>query len=332
MEEIDNTKLREIYTIMVRIRAFEERVQSEYRKGLPGFIHLSVGQEAVPAAVCAFLRTEDYIISTHRGHGDIIAKGARFDRMMAELFAKETGYCKGKGGSMHIAAVDLNILGATGIVGDGIPIASGAALGCKMQKLDRVVVAFFGDGATSSGAFHEGVGLAAIWDLPVVFVCQNNRYQQSTPMKNYTKLTDLSERAKAYGIPGVSVDGNDAIAVAKAARQAIERAREGKGPTLIVGNTYRHCGHHAGDPGTSYRTKEEVEEWKKKDPIKRLQKRLIEEKILSKAEIEEIQTAVERELNQAVKFAAESSEPRIEEALKDIYYIAEQNRGFKCEK
>ncbi len=332
MEEIDNTKLREIYTIMVRIRAFEERVQSEYRKGLPGFIHLSVGQEAVPAAVCAFLRTEDYIISTHRGHGDIIAKGARFDRMMAELFAKETGYCKGKGGSMHIAAVDLNILGATGIVGDGIPIASGAALGCKMQKLDRVVVAFFGDGATSSGAFHEGVGLAAIWDLPVVFVCQNNRYQQSTPMKNYTKLTDLSERAKAYGIPGVSVDGNDAIAVAKAARQAIERAREGKGPTLIVGNTYRHYGHHAGDPGTSYRTKEEVEEWKKKDPIKRLQKRLIEEKILSKAEIEEIQTAVERELNQAVKFAAESSEPRIEEALKDIYYIAEQNRGFKCEK
>lgn len=331
MEEIDNTKLREIYTIMVRIRSFEERAIVEYRKGLPGFMHPSVGQEAIPAAVCAFLKEDDYIISTHRGHADIIAKRARLDKMMAELFAKETGYCKGKGGSMHIAAVDLNIIGATGVVGDGIPIATGVALGCKMRKLDRVAVAFFGDGATNTGAFHEGVGLAAIWDLPVVFVCSNNLYSMSTPLKDYTKLKNLSDKAKAYGIPGVTVDGNDAIAVAKAARQAIERAREGKGPTLIVGNTYRHYGHHAGDPGTSYRTKEEVEEWKKKDPIKRLQKRLIEEKILSKAEIEEIQTAVERELDQAVKFAAESPEPSVEDALKDIYYIAEQNRGFKCE-
>ncbi len=324
MLEIENAKLKEIYTTMVRIRAFEERAMAEYRKGLPGFIHPSIGQEAIPAAVCAFLRTDDYVVSTHRGHGDIIAKGARFDKMMAELFAKETGYCKGKGGSMHIAAFDLGILGATGIVGDGIPIASGAALGCKMQNLDRVVVCFFGDGATCSGAFHEGVGLAAIWDLPVVFVCQNNLYQQSTPMKVYTKLQQLSDRAKAYGIPGVTIDGMDVVAVAQEADKAIKRAREGKGPTLIEGITYRFYGHHMGDPGTTYRTKEEVEEWKKKDPIKRLKDQLLQKKILTESDIEEIEAATTQELDEAVRFAVESPEPKVEEAISDIYYIAEK--------
>jgi len=322
MPEIDNTKLKEIYTTMVRIRAFEERAITEYRKGLPGFIHSSVGQEAIPAAVCAFLRADDYIISTHRGHADIIAKGARLDKMMAELFAKETGYCKGKGGSMHIAAVDLNILGATGVVGDGIPIASGAALGCKMQKLDSVVVAFFGDGAMNTGAFHEGVGLAASWSLPVVFVCSNNMYAMSTPLKNYTKLKNLSDKAKAYGIPGVTVDGNDAVAVAEVASQAIENARNGKGPTLIVGNTYRHYGHHMGDPGTSYRTKEEIEEWKRQDPIARLRTQLMQKKVLTESELEKIQTTTMREVDEAVKFAIESPEPKVEEALEDIYYEA----------
>lgn len=323
MPEIENAKLREIYTTMVRIRTFEERAIAEYRKGnIPGFIHSSIGQEVIPAAVCAFLREDDYVLSTHRGHHDIIAKGARLDRMMAELFAKETGYCKGKGGSMHIAAVDLNILGATGIVGDGIPIASGVALGCKMQKLDRVVVCFFGDGATCSGAFHEGVGLAAIWDLPVVFVCQNNLYQQSTPIKDYTKLEHLADRAKAYGIPGVTVDGNDAVAVAEVASKEIERTREGRGPILIVGNTYRFYGHHMGDPGTSYRTKEEVERWKKQDPIERFRGQLLQKKILTESEIEEIQTAAMRELDEAVRFATESPEPGLEEALKDVYYTA----------
>ena len=324
MPEISGEKLREIYTTMVRIRAFEERAIAEYRKGLPGFIHSSVGQEAIPAAVCAFLRADDYIISTHRGHADIIAKGARLDKMMAELFAKETGYCRGKGGSMHIAAVDLNILGATGIVGDGIPIASGAALGCKMQNLDSVVVAFFGDGAMSTGAFHEGVGLAASWDLPVVFVCSNNWYALSTPIKNYTKLEDISDKAKAYGIPGITVDGNDAVAVSEVASQAIERARDGKGPTLIVGNTYRYYGHHMGDPGTSYRAKEEVEEWKKQDPMARLRVQLLQKKVLTESELKEIQTVTERELDEAVKFAVESPEPKVEEALEDIYYIERQ--------
>lgn len=324
MTEIGKEKLKDIYTKMIRIRAFEERAISEYRKGLPGFIHSSVGQEVIPSAVCAFLREDDYIISTHRGHGHIIAKGARFDKMMAELFAKETGYCRGRGGSMHIAAVDLNIVGATGIVGDGIPIASGVALGCKIQKLDRVIVSFFGDGATCSGAFHEGMGMAAIWDLPVVFVCENNLYQQSTPIKDYTKLNDLSNRAKAYGIPGINVDGNDVLAVAKAAGKAIDRARGGKGPSFIVGSTYRFYGHHMGDPGTSYRTKEEVAEWRNRDPIEKFRTWLIEEEIFSKVEVDEIQSITMQELDDAVKFAEESPEPRIEEALEDIYYISEQ--------
>ena len=322
MAEIGTAKLKEIYTTMVRIRFFEERAMSEYRKGLPGFIHPSVGQEAIPAGVCAFLREDDYIISTHRGHGDIIAKGARLDRMMAELFAKETGYCKGKGGSMHIAAVDRNILGATGIVGDGIPIAAGVGLACKMQNLDRVVVAFFGDGATNSGAFHEGVGLASAWCLPVLLVCQNNQYQQSTPTRDYCRLTDLADRAKSYGIPGVTVDGNDAIAVAEVAGEAIESCRKGNGPILIVATTYRPYGHHMGDPGTSYRTKEEIEEWKKKDPIERLRNQLLQNKMATKAEIEKIHNATLRELDEAVKFSIESPEPRPEEALEDIYYTA----------
>lgn len=319
MPDINAAKLKEIYTTMVKIRFFEERAISEYRKGLPGFVHPSVGQEAVPAGVCAFLREDDYTITTHRGHGDIIAKGAKLDRMMAELFAKKTGYCKGKGGSMHIADVSLNILGATGIVGDGLPIAAGVGTALKMQKSDSIMVAFFGDGATNSGAFHEGVGLAAAWNLPVLFVCQNNQYQQSTPMSFYTRLTDIADRAKGYGIPGMSVDGNDAIAVAEVAREAIEKCRKGEGPILIVGNTYRTVGHHMGDPGTSYRSKEEIEEWKKKDPIKRLRQQLVQNKLATDAELDEIENNVLRELDEAVKFAQESPEPAPEEALEDIY-------------
>ena len=319
MPEIDAAKLKEIYTSMVKIRFFEERAIIEYRKGLPGFIHASIGQEAIPAGVCAFLREDDYTITTHRGHGDIIAKGAQLDRMMAELFAKKTGYCKGKGGSMHIADVDRNILGATGIVGDGIPIAAGVGTALKMQGLDSIMVAFFGDGATNSGAFHEGMGLATAWCLPVLFVCQNNLYQQSTPMRDYCRLTDIADRAKGYGIPGITVDGNDAIAVAEVAREAIEKCRKGEGPILIVGNTYRTVGHHMGDPGTSYRSKEEVEEWKKKDPIKRLRQQLVQNKMATDAELDEIENNVLRELDEAVKFAQESPEPTPEEALEDIY-------------
>jgi len=319
MPEIDAAKLKEIYTIMVKIRFFEERAITEYRKGLPGFVHSSIGQEAVPAGVCAFLREDDYTITTHRGHGDIIAKGAQLDRMMAELFAKKTGYCKGKGGSMHIADVSRNILGATGIVGDGLPIAAGVGAALKMQGRDSIMVAFFGDGATNSGAFHEGIGLATAWSLPVLFVCSNNQYQQSTPTRDYTRLTDIADRAKGYGIPGISVDGNDAIAVAEVAREAIEKCRKGEGPIFIVANTYRTVGHHMGDPGTSYRPKEEVEEWKKKDPIKRLRQQMVQNKTATDAELDEIEQNVLRELDEAVKFAQESPEPTPEEALEDIY-------------
>ena len=319
MPEMDAAKLKEIYTNMVKIRFFEERAITEYRKGLPGFVHPSIGQEAVPAGVCACLREDDYTITTHRGHGDIIAKGAQLDRMMAELFAKKTGYCKGKGGSMHIADVSRNILGATGIVGDGLPIAAGVGAALKMQGRDSIMVAFFGDGSTNSGAFHEGIGLAAAWSLPVLFVCSNNQYQQSTPTRDYTRLTDIADRAKGYGIPGISVDGNDAIAVAEVAREAIEKCRKGEGPIFIVANTYRTVGHHMGDPGTSYRPKEEVEEWKKKDPIKRLRQQMVQNKMATDAELDEIENSVLRELDEAVKFAQESPEPTPEEALEDIY-------------
>jgi len=319
MPEIDAAKLKEMYTIMVKIRFFEERAITEYRKGLPGFVHPSIGQEAVPAGVCAFLREDDYTITTHRGHGDIIAKGAQLDRMMAELFAKKTGYCKGKGGSMHIADVSRNILGATGIVGDGLPIAAGVGAALKMQGKDSIMVAFFGDGSTNSGAFHEGIGLAAAWSLPVLFVCQNNQYQQSTPTRDYTRLSDIADRAKGYGIPGMSVDGNDAIAVAEVAQEAIEKCRRGEGPIFIVANTYRTVGHHMGDPGTSYRPKEEVEEWKKKDPIKRLRQQMVQNKMATDAELDEIEQNVLRELDEAVEFAQKSPMPAPEEALEDIY-------------
>lgn len=326
MPEIGSEKLREIYTNMVRTRAFEERAIKEYRKGLPGFMHPSVGQEAIPAAVCAFLRPEDCALVNHRDHGVVISKGARVDRMMAEIFAKETGYCKGKGSSIHLTAVDLNIYGAgAGIIGDNISIASGMALGFKMQKLDRVVVCFHGDGTTCTGAFYEGLSLAAIWDLPVVFVCENNQYQQSTPTRDYTRLKDLADRAKAHAIPGVSVDGNDALAVAEVVRKAIDDAREGKGPTFIVATTYRYYGHHMGDPGTNYRTKEEVEEHRKNDPIERFQSLLLQKGIITEADIENIQEATMRELDEAVKFAIESPEPELEDATSHMYYTPEQN-------
>ena len=319
MPEIDAATLKKIYTNMVKIRFFEERAISEYRKGLPGFVHPSIGQEAIPSGVCAFLRDDDYIITTHRGHGDIIAKGAQLDRMMAELFARKTGYCKGKGGSMHIADVSRNILGATGIVGDGIPIAAGVGAAIKMLGTDQIMVAFFGDGATNSGAFHEGMGLAAAWCLPVLFFCENNLYQQSTPFSDYCRLTDIADRAKAHGIPGLTVDGNDAIAVAEVARETIAKLRQGEGPILVVGNTYRTVGHHMGDPGTSYRSKEEVEEWKKKDPIQRLRKVMVQNKMATDADLDKIEKDVLKELDEAVKFAQESPEPAPEEALEDIY-------------
>jgi len=312
-------KLIEMYRKMLEIRQFEEKVYELYGQNLvPGTIHLYAGQEAVAVGVCANLRREDYIVSTHRGHGHCIAKGADLKRVMAEILGKKTGYCKGKGGSMHIADFSIGILGATGVVGAGIPIAVGAGLSIKLRGTDQVVACFFGDGASNQGTFHEGVNMAAIWRLPVLFVCENNLYAMGTRQSRVMLIEKISERAAAYGIPGVTVDGNDVLAVYEAAKKAIERAKRGEGPTLIECRTYRHKGHSRMDPAT-YRPKEEVEYWLKKDPIKRFRGRLLEMGILTEEEAKKIEDEVSQAIEEAVKFALESPYPEPEEALKDVY-------------
>ncbi|HEV8662670.1 MAG TPA: thiamine pyrophosphate-dependent dehydrogenase E1 component subunit alpha [Candidatus Methylomirabilis sp.] len=310
----------QIYRTMLRIRAFEEKASELFLAGrLPGFLHTYIGQEAVAAGVCVHLTREDTITSTHRGHGHAVAKGARLDMMMAELFAKQTGYCKGKGGSMHIADLDLGILGANGIVGAGIPIAAGAALTAQMQGRSAVTVAFFGDGGSNTGAFHEGLNLAAVWNLPVLFVCENNQYAESTPREVHQKVKDIATRAMAYDVPGVVVDGMDAMAVFAAASQAIQRARAGGGPTLLEAKTYRFMGHYVGDTGAAYRDQVEVERWKQRDPIPLFRRALLEERRVPAAELTGIEAEVQREIAEAVTFAEQSPEPDLEEALRDIF-------------
>lgn len=263
----DPKRAAEVIETMWRIRLFEEAVDELFARGLMhGTMHLSIGQEASATGICLAMREGDHLTSTHRGHGHCIAAGADLNRMMAELLAKETGYCRGRGGSMHIADVTTGNLGANGIVGGGIPIAAGAALGLRMQGKDAVVVSFFGDGATNEGAFHEGLNLAAVWDLPVVFVCENNKYGMSMSTEFSTRVENLADRAEGYAIPGVSVDGNDVQAVYEAATEAINRARSGGGPTLVESVTYRWKGHSKSDKNL-YRTREEIAEWKEKDPI-----------------------------------------------------------------
>ena len=263
-----DTKLsRDVLAEMIRIRRFEEAVEDLYGRGMMhGTMHLSIGEEAVPVGVSLALRPDDYITSTHRGHGHCIAKGADLERMMAELLAKETGYCRGRGGSMHIADTETGNLGANGIVAGGVPIAAGAALSAQMRGTDQVAVCFHGDGAMGEGAWHEGVILAVMWQLPVVFVCENNMYGMSMSAEKAFRLEQLSDRARGYGLPGVTVDGNDVQAVYDAANEAIERARSGGGPTFIEAKTYRYRGHSKSDKNL-YRTREEIEEWRQRDPI-----------------------------------------------------------------
>ncbi len=317
--EIQKGKLVDMYRTMVRIRAFEERAKKEFAAGnIPGFVHLYSGEEAVAVGACANLRPDDYITSTHRGHGHLIAKGGKTDRMMAELFGRKTGYCKGKGGSMHIADVDIGILGANGIVGAGITIAGGAALSAQMRGTDQVVICFFGDGASNTTRFHEGVNLASIWNLPVVYVLENNMYAETTPIAYACKLTNVSDRAAAYGIPGKTVDGNDVLAVYEAVREATARARRGEGPTLIECKTSRHHGHFEGDQQT-YKTQKEREEWAKKDPIPRFKKRLVEMSMLTQKEADEIDREMDEEIAKALQFAKESPWPAPEEVLEDVY-------------
>ncbi len=316
---IESAKLLEMYRRMLEIRFFEEKVFELFGQNLvPGTIHLYTGEEAVAAGVCSNLRKDDYITSTHRGHGHSIAKGARLDQTMAEILGRKTGYCKGKGGSMHIADFSVGMLGATAVVGAGIPIATGAGLSIKMRGTDQVVACFFGDGASNQGTFHEGINLAAVWNLPVVFVCENNLYAMGTRQSRVMLIENIADRAVAYGIPSVVMDGNDVLAIHEAARLAVERARKGEGPTLMECKTYRRKGHSRFDPAT-YRPKEEVETWLKKDPIAHFQTKLFEMGALTEAEAEKIIQEVTTEVDEATKFAVESPFPEPEEALGDVY-------------
>lgn len=316
---IEKAKLVEMYETMVRIRTFEQRVAKEFGMSkIPGIIHLYLGEEAIAAGTCAHLRPDDYIISTHRGHGHLIAKGGKTDLMMAEIFGKKTGYCKGKGGSMHIADADLGMLGANGIVGACIPIATGAALAARIKGTDQVSVCFFGDGATNTCRFHESINLGSADKLPVVYIIENNLWAVSTRTSDVVNVPDFTRRAVAYGIPGVTVDGNDAVAVYEAVGEAIDRARKGEGPTLLDCKTYRWSGHMEGDP-QQYKPKEEIEEWIKKDPIPIYEKYLLENSVMTDKEMTAIKDGMLEEIDKAVKFAEESPDPLPEEVLEDVF-------------
>jgi pyruvate dehydrogenase E1 component alpha subunit len=316
---MNKNSLISMYKEMVRIRRFEERVLVLFSKGkIPGMLHSYIGEEAVAVGACAAINSDDYITSTHRGHGHVIAKGADMKRMMAELFAKSTGYNKGKGGSMHIAEPNIGILGANGIVGGGIPIATGAALSSKLLKNNKVTLCFFGDGASNQGTFHESINLASAFNLPCIYICENNLYGVSVKQTQVRKVKDIADRAKGYAIPGVIVDGNDVAAVYSTVKEAVDRARKGEGPKLIECKTYRWRGHYEGDP-VNYRSEEELEEWKKKDPIKRLSKKLLSDGTVNKDKLEEIEEEVKKEIDEAVDFADKSPQPEVSVALEDVY-------------
>ena len=315
---MSSEQLLNMFECMVKIRKFEVSVSKLYANNeLPGFVHLYIGEEAIAAGVCANLRKDDYITSTHRGHGHLIAKGGDLKLMMAELYGKETGYCKGKGGSMHIADLDLGILGANGIVGGGLPIAVGAGYSTKILKTDHVSVAFFGDGATNEGTFHESMNMAAAWKLPVVFICENNNFGVSTRIDRVTGNTDLAKRAIGYGMESIKADGNDVEDVFSKSKYAIDKARNGEGPTLIVADTFRHHGHFEGEVVT-YWEKSELESWKLKDPIDQFRRKYIS----YESDIEKIERKVDEDIQDAIDFARKSDYPKAQEALEDLFYQA----------
>lgn len=316
---IPNSKLIEMYRTMALIRAFEERMIREYEAGhFPGFIHSYIGQEAIAVGACVHLRPDDYITSTHRGHGHLIAKGGAMDKMVAELFGRSTGYNKGKGGSMHVADMTIGMLGANGINGAGIPIATGCALSAKLRGTDQVTICFFGDGAAGTGAFHEGVNLGSVHKLNIVYVIENNQWFVSARTRDCTNIENLVDRANAYGIPGVMVDGNDVIAVYNVMGEAIARARKGEGPTLVECHTYRLRGHVEGDPQT-YKPEQEQRKWERRDPILKCRGELIEMGVLTETSADEINHEAETKMNAAVRFAEQSPYPAPEETLADVY-------------
>jgi len=318
--KITEGKLVELFHQMWLIRFFDEKVDEFFAKGMiHGTTHLCVGQEASAAGACAVLEERDKITSTHRGHGHCIAKGADVNRMMAELFGRETGYCRGKGGSMHIADVEKGNLGANGIVGGGIPIAVGSALTSHMKKLGYVTLCFFGDGASNEGSFHEAINLASIWKLPVVFICENNQYGMSGPVKEMISIANIADRSAAYGIPGRVVDGNDIFAMMNATHEAVQRARNGEGPTLIEAKTYRWKGHSKSD-AKKYRTREEEMEWRTlRDPIARMKAVLVEAGMLTEEEAARIEARARQEIEEAVRFAENSPMPSLDSLEEDVY-------------
>jgi pyruvate dehydrogenase E1 component alpha subunit len=319
-EKLSKTEMLALLEKMLLVRAFEEKAGELFmQKLIPGFIHLSIGEEASSVGTCSVLRKDDYVASTHRGHGHLIAKGADPKFMFAELFAKATGYCKGKGGSMHIADFSLGILGANGVVGGGFPIIVGAGLSIKVRKTDQVAVVFFGDGAANRGTFHEAVNMAAIWKLPVIFVCENNLYASTTPASYSLAGGSVAGRACAYGIPGQEANGNDILEVRRIVAEAVERARSGKGPSIVENRTYRYRGHFEGDP-QRYRMPEEVEAFKnREDPVRLFSERLKRERTLSERAEKEMIADVARRIDEAVRYAREAPLPAPEQALEDLF-------------
>jgi pyruvate dehydrogenase E1 component alpha subunit len=319
MTSITKEQKIEMLKLIIKIRRFEERTVQLYQTArIWGYLHPYIGEEAVAVGTCAAINKSDYIVSTHRGHGHSIAKGADLNRMMAELLGKATGYCKGRGGSMHIADTELGMLGANGIVGGGIPISVGAGFSCKMEGKGRVTICFFSDGASNNGVFHESLNMAAIFKLPVIYVCENNMYAISMSCNESVSCENIADRAVSYGIPGDIVDGSNPIDVFEAVQRAVKRAREGNGPTLIEAKTYRFGGHHPNDPA-EYRDKKEADYYKKeKDPVINFKKKLIDEKILSENDIEAIEKSIMKEVQYSVQFAEESPEPQLDKFLEEV--------------
>lgn len=320
MEKYSKELLETLYYKMLKIRRFEENVESFFLNGeIPGFVHLYIGEEAVASGVCASLTDNDYIASTHRGHGHTIAKGADLNRAMAEIFGRKTGFCKGKGGSMHIADFSVGMLGANGVVGGGFNLAVGAALAIKKQKRNDVSVVFFGDGASNRGTFHEALNLASAWKLPVVFVCENNHWASTTPYRTTTAVEDISVRAAGYSMPSKICDGNDALDVYESFKEALEYVKAGNGPFFLEAKTYRIKGHFVGDPEL-YRTKEEVQKvYEENNPITRFEEKVLSEKLMTEQELEEIKNKVENEIKEAIDFAMNSEFPDPSELFDDLY-------------
>ena len=319
---IQKEKLIDMYRMMVRIRAFEEQMAKDFADGkIPGFLHLSVGQEANPAGVCANLRTDDIITTTHRGHGHVIAKGGNqypLAPLVAEIYGKKIGLNKGKAGSQHLSDLDIGVLVAEGIQGTALTLAVGAALSAKFKGTGQVVVTFIGDGTLNTGRFHEGMNMASAWKLPLICYCENNVYAESTSIYDSTNLKDLTDRASAFAVPGVSVDGNDVMAVYEVTAEAVARARKGEGVTFIEGRTCRHRGHFEGDAQT-YLTREQRDECLKRDPIPRFRTKLIETGALTGPAADKIHQEAAVEVDEAVKLATESPYPAPEEVLTDVY-------------